>query len=291
MIMGTASKYLELTKPKVTLLNLFVAMTSFVLAEYPSVNWTMFSLFSVVGYLAVGGSCALNCYLDRDLDAIMDRTSKRAIPSGAVLPRMAAFFGLLLLASGLALSWVFFGPLAATIIFTGSFVYVVVYTRWLKRYASWGVVIGGISGSMAAFYGWAATGSLFTITPLLIAALDFLWTPGHLWGLAIRNADDYRKAGVPALPVIAGAKKSSYCILAFNVSTIGLSMLFPALGGAGLVYFSLASISGIVLLWESWRLVDLPSPSQAFRVFLSSMPYLAVILVSLLLDKLLFVGL
>lgn len=288
--MSTLSKYLELTKPKVTLLNLFVAMTSFLLAEFPSVNWSMFILFSAIGYLAVGGSCALNCYLDRDLDALMGRTSRRSIPSGAVPPTRAAAFGLLLLASGLALSFAFFGPLAAAVILTGSFVYVVVYTLWLKRSASWGVVIGGISGSMAAFYGWAATGSLFALTPLLIAALDFLWTPGHLWGLAMKNVDDYRRAQVPALPVIAGAKRSSTCILAFNAATIGLSLLFPALGSAGLVYLSLAAISGIVLLWESWRLVDLPSPSQAFKVFLTSMPYLAVILVALLLDKLLFVG-
>jgi protoheme IX farnesyltransferase len=265
-------------------------MTSFLLAELPSVNWSSFALFSVIGYLAVGGSCALNCYFDRDIDALMGRTSKRAIPSGAVQPKRAAVFGLVLLTFGIFSAYAFFGLLAAAMIFTGSFVYVAVYTLWLKRFSRWGVIIGGISGSMAALYGWTATGNMLTLTPILIAALDFFWTPGHLWGLAVRNVEEYRKAHLPVLPVIEGVNRSSGFILAFNAATIGLSFVFPAIGVGGFVYIFIAASAGLILLRESLKLIKRSSPSQAYKVFFTSMPYLAVIMVALLLDKLFFLG-
>jgi protoheme IX farnesyltransferase len=283
--------YLELTKPKVTLLNLLVAVTSFILAEFPSVDWTELAAFLAIGYLAVGGSCALNCYYDLDIDALMGRTSRRAIPSGKIRPKGAFAMGTAMLSAGAVSSYLAFGPLTTAVILAGAIIYVGVYTKWLKRSTRWSVVIGGISGSLAAVYGWTATGSIITLVPLLIAALDFLWTPGHLWGLAIKNVDDYRRAHVPMLPVLEGAKRSSSYILAFNAATIGLSFLFPALGMAGLVYTSVAAVAGCCLLKESVKLGASPTPTQAFKVFFTSMPYLALLMAALLVDKVLYIGL
>jgi len=284
-------KYLELTKPKVTLLNMFVGVTCFLLAEIPSVNWELLAFFVAISYLSVGGSCVLNNYFDRDLDSAMERTSKRALPSGMVSPRRAAALGLLMLSAGLSIACLIFGYLSTFIVFSGISVYVVVYTMWLKRYTRWGVIVGGISGSLAAVFGWVATGSVFALVPLIVALLDFFWTPGHLWGYAIKNVADYSGAGVPMLPVVVGSARSSKYILAFNATTIGLSFLFPILGIAGLLYTTVAAVTGFVLLRESLRLVKTPTHEQAFRVFFASMPYLALIMLALLADKLLYVSL
>ncbi len=284
-MMRSVQKYVELTKPKVSLLNLFVGVTCFVLAEFPSINWMGLAIFIVVGYLTVGGCGALNCYLDRDMDALMSRTSQRAIPAGKIAPVKALIYGLILTSTGLIAAYYFFGILTSLLVSMGIVFYVFVYTLTLKRATSWNILIGAIAGPFAALSGWTATGNGLSLMPFLIGLLDFLWTPGHLWGLAIKHMNEYKSAGVPMLPVVSGFKRSSELVLLFNIAAIGSSSLFLTFGRTGVVYLIIATALGFKLVFESHKLLVTQSDAQASKVFLTSAPYLAAVMVGLIIDK------
>ena len=207
-IKETFDKYLELTKPKVTLLNLLVGVTCFLLAAYPTVDWLKLVAFAIVGYLAAGGCGVLNSVYDRDVDKLMARTSKRAIPAGYITTSRALTFGTALIGASFAFSYFFFNPLTFLMLALGLVFYLLIYTVWLKRTSPWNVVIGGFAGCFAGFAGWAAAAGTLSLTALLVGALDFLWTPGHLWGLAIKKMKEYKSAGIPMLPVKVGLNKA-----------------------------------------------------------------------------------
>ena len=287
--MSNLNKYLELTKPKVTLLNLFVGVTCFLLAELPSVNWLALAIFLVVGYSAVGGCGVLNCYFDRDLDADMERTSKRAIPAGRIAPVKALIYGIIMTLAGLMAAYFFFGVLTSLLVSLGIIFYVLVYTVTLKRTSRWNVLLGAIAGPFAALAGWTATGSSLSLIPVLIGMVDFLWTPGHLWCLAIRMVKEYKSAGVPMLPAVSGLAEASKFVFLFNVAAICCSLVFLAFGAVGLIYSVIACIAGAKLIVESKRLLVTKDGAQAFRLFMTTSPYLATIMIALLLDKLVLI--
>ncbi len=285
-----ASSFVELTKPKVTLLNLAVAITCFVLAAYPKLDFSRVMVFAFAGYLACGGCCALNCFYDKDSDKLMERTSRRAIPSGRISPRSALLFGLVLITAGVAISIFFLNALTGIMIVAGFIFYIGVYTVILKRISSLNVVIGGLAGCFAALSGWTAAVNTLSLVPIVVSAIDFLWTPGHLWGLAIKKMKEYKKAGIPMLPVKVGISKTAQIIFLFNLSTIGVSLLLPLTGFSGRLYFAVALVAGGWFAIESQRLLASPSETHGFRVFVSSMPYLLALMVGLLLDRILFAG-
>ncbi|MGD0644761.1 MAG: heme o synthase [Candidatus Bathyarchaeia archaeon] len=282
-------KYLELTKPKVTLLNLLVGIACFVLATFPLINWFKIALFCVAGYLAAGGCGALNCVYDGKIDRLMQRTSKRAIPSGAVSAKNALIFGMALTVAGLAIVYFFFSVLTVILIFTGLVFYLPIYTVLLKRASPWNVVIGGAAGCFAALAGWTATGATITWIPVLIASIDFFWTPGHLWGLAIKKVKEYQKAGIPMLPVTAGIRRASKIVFWINVLTVAFSFLLPMLNLAGILYLAVAAMAGMGFLSQSRKLLVSPSEAQGFKVFLFSMPYLTCLMLGLIIDKIVFI--
>ncbi len=284
----TLEKYVELTKPKVTLLNMLVGVTCFILAAFPRINWTMFAVFLIAGYLACGGCGALNCVFDQDIDKLMKRTSLRAIPSGTITPRIAMLFGSFLTGAGIAISYLFFNALTALMMILGAAFYLVVYTFLLKRTSSWNVVIGGLAGCFAALSGWTAAANTVSLLPILVSAIDFLWTPGHLWGLAIKKVKEYKAAGIPMLPVTVGIKKAAKIAFLFNGAAIAFSLVLPVLGLSGLVYCGIAVSAGVWLMFENRKLVVYPSESQGFRIFFTSMPYLAILMAGLLVDKIFF---
>ena len=287
---GNLDRYLELTKPKVTLLNLLVGATCFVLAAFPVINWMNLAIFVVAGYLACGGCGVLNCVYDQDTDKLMHRTSKRAIPSGTITSRKALLFGSVLTGGGISLSYFFFNSLTALMMVLGTVFYLVVYTILLKRVSSWNVVIGGLAGCFAALSGWTAAANSVSMLPILISAVDFLWTPGHLWGLAMKKVKEYKAAGIPMLPVTLGIKKAANVTFFFNIVTIAFSLTLPLLGLAGILYAAVAVLAGIWFTIESRKLVVFPSEIQGFKIFFASMPYLAFLMAGLLVDKLSFAG-
>lgn len=284
--MDNLLKYLELTKPKVTLLNLLVGVTCFFLAAYPSINWIDMTIFSIAGYLACGGCGALNCVYDKNSDLLMQRTAKRAIPSGAIKSHRGLIFGLFLVGGGVAMSYYFFNALTALMMTLGAIFYLLVYTVLLKRTSNWNVIIGGVAGCFAALSGWTAVANSLSALPFMVSTVDFLWTPGHLWGLAIKKVTEYKHAKIPMLPVTAGLGRTAKVVFFFNAATVASSLALPFLGLVGGVYALFALSGGMWYLFESRRLMLVPSEVNGFRVFFASMPYLAVLLIGIIVDKL-----
>ena len=278
-------KYLELTKPKVTLLNLLVGVTCFILAAYPTFDWLKLAAFLIVGYLAAGGCGVLNSVYDRDVDKLMDRTSKRAIPAGYVTKTKALSFGTALIAISFVSSFFLFNSLTFLMLAIGAIFYLGVYTVWLKRSSPWNVVIGGFAGCFAGFAGWAAAAGTLSLIALLIGALDFLWTPGHLWGLAIKKMGEYKSAGIPMLPVKVGLSKASQIVFFLNAITVAFSFLLPLFGLTGTIYLGFAVLAGGGFLFQNRGLLFSNSEANGFKVFLASMPYLTLLMLGLIIDK------
>ena len=281
--------YLQLTKPKVTLLNLLVGVTCFVLAAFPAINGFKLVLFAVIGYLAAGGCGVLNSFYDRDVDKLMTRTSKRAIPTGQVKSNNALMLGVTMISASFAFSYFLFNPMTCLMVGLGTAFYVIIYTVWLKRINSWNVVIGGFAGCFAGLAGWTAAVNTISLMPLLVAMLDFLWTPGHLWGLAIKKIKEYKAAGIPMLPVKIGIVGSSQVVFWLNVLTVAFSFLFVLFRLTGIIYMAVALIAGATFLFQNRGLLFSSSEAQGFKTFIASMPYLTCLMIGLIIDKIVFI--
>ena len=264
----------------------FTALTAFLVAA-PSINIIRLAAVVVAGTLASGGAGALNCYLDRDVDRMMGRTSWRPIPQGDVSPIRALLFGVGLIAVGAVISAVFLPLLAGLFIVLGAAVYVLFYTKYLKRRTSLNIVLGGLAGSCAPLAGWAAaTGQLTALAPWLMALLVFVWTPSHFWALAMRAVGDYSKAGIPMLPVVVGEKKTAQYIAlnTFLLVPLSLAFVLPPLGGFGIIYLVTAGLLGLGMILVDLRLVANPTKAQAWTAFKFSSPYLAIVFLAMVLD-------
>jgi heme o synthase len=277
----------ELTKPRIVALLDFTALAAFLVAE-PHIDWLKLVTVLVAGTLASGGAGALNCYLDRDLDQSMRRTSQRPIPKGEITPRKALVFGLGMVGGGVLVSILVLPALASLFIFLGAAIYVLFYTRWLKPRTTLNIVLGGSAGSCAPLAGWAAaTGQLASPAPWLMALLVFVWTPSHFWGLAIRAVGDYSRAGIPMLPAVVGEKRAAQYIALNTFLLVPLSLVFVPLGFFGIIYLLVALVFGLWLLVTDLRLAFNPTKAQAWTAFKVSSPYLAIIFLAMIIDSML----
>src|SRR5664280_144882 len=209
------SDYVELTKPKVQSLLLLTTITTMYVAGDPSP--LLVALTCLGGYLSAGGAGAVNHWFDRDIDARMARTATRPVPSGRVSPRAALAFGCTLAALSLIELSLAVNPLAAALSFSGFLGYVFVYTMWLKRRTPQNIVIGGAAGAFPPAIGWLAVTGGLDVMPLLMFAIVFAWTPPHFWSLSLGAHGDYQRAGVPMLPVVAGARETRRQIFLYTV--------------------------------------------------------------------------
>src|SRR5438132_4337122 len=251
------------------------------------INLLSLAAVLVAGTLASGGAGALNCYLDRDIDQSMGRTSQRPIPKGELSPLNALVFGMALVVGGVGVSLLFLSPWASLFIFLGAAIYVGFYTKWLKRRTTLNIVLGGSAGSCAPLAGWAAaTGNAGAIAPWLMALLVFVWTPSHFWSLALRASKDYSKAGIPMLPVVVGDKKAAQYIALNTFLLVPSSLVFvlPPLGGFGIIYLVTAGLLGLGMILVDLRLVATPTKAQAWTAFKFSSPYLAIVFLAMVLD-------
>ncbi len=204
--------------------------------------------------LGSGAGAAMNMWYDRDIDAIMKRTKKRPIPAGRIAPDDALAFGLFLAAlsvmlMGLALNWMAAGILAFAIFF-----YAVVYTMWLKRSTPQNIVIGGAAGAFPPMIGWAAVTGDVSLQSLILFAIIFLWTPPHFWALALYKNEDYKRAGVPMMPVVAGALKTKWQMLLYAVALMAVTPLsLPVLHMAGAVYAGIMRRAAFCGIFVSYR--------------------------------------
>ena len=240
--------FIALLKPRVMSLVIFTALVGIVLAPghvHPVIALT--SLICIA--TGAGASGALNMWYDRDIDALMSRTANRPIPRGRVSPEEALAFGMVLaffsvVTLGILVNWYAAALLAFTIFF-----YVVIYTMWLKRWTAQNIVIGGAAGALPPMVGWvAATGSL-SVAPVLLFLIIFLWTPPHFWALALYRTDDYARARVPMLPVIAGADATRLQILLYAIVLVAVATAAWPLGYFGPGYGVVSLVSGAGLLW------------------------------------------
>ena len=283
---GTARAYYELLKPRIVYLLDFTALTAFLVAS-PIINLPRLIAVVAAGTLASGGAGALNSYVDRDLDRTMGRTSWRPIPQGEISPNNALLFGLGLVGFSVVISALFLPFLAGLFIVLGAAIYVLFYTKYLKRRTSLNIVLGGSAGSCAPLAGWAAsTGQLAAPAPWLMALLVFVWTPSHFWALAMRAVGDYSKAGIPMLPVVVGEKKTAQYIAlnTFLLVPLSLAFVLPPLGGFGIIYLATAGLLGLGMILLDLRLVANPTKAQAWTAFKFSSPYLAIVFLAMVLD-------
>ena len=276
--------FLELTKPKVSLLIVFTAVVGMVLAS-PGMVPLPALIFGTLGIaLASGSAAAFNHVLDRRIDEQMARTRRRPLPTGHLLKSQAVVFASLLALASMVVLWPTVGYLTAVLTFCSLIGYAMVYTLWLKRATPQNIVIGGAAGAAPPVLGWVAVTNSVDADALLLFLIIFAWTPPHFWALAIARRDEYAKIGMPMLPVMYGIPLTRLHILLYTVLLV-LSTLLPVLTGmSGLIYL-VASVplnaAFLVYAWKLWKTgrTDLP-----MRTFKWSINYLGLLFLALLAD-------
>ncbi|WP_374469768.1 heme o synthase [Phenylobacterium sp.] len=245
--------FLQLLKPRVMSLVVFTALTGLVAAERP-VNPILGAVAILCIAVGAGASGALNMWYDADIDAKMRRTRGRPVPAGRVQGADALTLGIVLslfsvMLMGMALNWLAAGLLAFTIVF-----YAVIYTMWLKRWTAQNIVIGGLAGALPPVIGWAAATGTAPLNAWLLCAIIFMWTPPHFWALSLYTSEDYQKAGVPMMPVVAGAASTRRQIWLYSLlfTPIAVAPAFTGLGGVA--YLAVSGLGALVFLLLAWRL-------------------------------------
>ena len=274
--------YVSLTKPKVQSLLLLTTVTTMYVAATPSPSRVLLTCLG--GYLSAGGAGAINHYWDRDIDAQMERTANRPVPSGRVSPRAALIFGVVLAVLSVLLLGATVNLLAAGLSFAGFAGYVGVYTIWLKRRTPQNIVIGGAAGAVPPLVGWAAaTGHVGWIAVMLFAIV-FYWTPPHFWALSLLMKDEYAKVSVPMMPVVRGEAETRRQILLYSILLYAVTQLPFCAGGFGAIYLGISMTLGIGFVYGAIRLYRRADRRAALTLYLYSLAYLALLFAAMVLD-------
>jgi len=279
--------YLALLKPRVMSLVVFTALVGMLVAPghvHPVIGFTALLCIAI----GAGASGALNMWYDADIDAVMTRTARRPIPAGRVQPGEALAFGATLavfsvVTLGLLVDWFAAALLAFTIFF-----YVFVYTMWLKRSTPQNIVIGGAAGAFPPMIGWASVTGDVSLAPVLMFLIIFLWTPPHFWALSLLKSEDYARAGVPMLPVVAGLDETRRQILLYPLVLAPVGLTPSLFGFAGALYGAVAFACGAVMLMLAWRVYrnreGEAAVSAARKLFAFSLLYVFLLFAALLAD-------
>jgi protoheme IX farnesyltransferase len=284
MAASSARDFFELLKPRVMSLVVFTALAGYLVAP-GAIHPVLAAVAILCIAVAAGASGAINMWYDRDIDAVMARTRLRPIPSGRVDPAEALGFGVVLaigsvVVMALAVNFVAAFLLALSILF-----YVFVYTAWLKRRTPQNIVIGGAAGAFPPMIGWAVATGDVSLVPIVLFLIIFMWTPPHFWALALFRSGDYAKAGVPMLPVVAGAAETRRQILLYSVLLAPLTLAPWWLGVAGVVYALGAAALGLVFIAGAVRVWRDHSESAAKALFGYSILYLFLVFGLMVLDR------
>jgi protoheme IX farnesyltransferase len=283
--------FLELTKPKVSLLIVFTAVVGMVLAS-PGMVPLPALVFGTLGIaMASGSAAAFNHVLDRRIDEQMARTRRRPLPTGHLLKRQAVIFASLLAVGSMGVLWPTVGGLAATLTFCSLIGYAIVYTMWLKRATPQNIVIGGAAGAAPPVLGWVAVTHSIEPQALLLFLIIFTWTPPHFWALAIARRDDYAKVGIPMLPVTHGIPYTRLQIVLYTILLV-LATLLPLLTGmSGLIYLLAVIALNARFLYFVLALNRGTRPDLPIRTFRFSITYLMLLFAALIVDHYLKVAL
>ena len=275
--------FITLMKPRVMALAVFTALVGLMIA--PSRLDPLLGSIAILAIAAGAGAAGvLNMWYEADIDAVMTRTAGRPIPRGAVSPQAALAFGLILACGAVAVLALALNLTAAALLAFAIFFYAVVYTMWLKRSTPQNIVIGGAAGALPPMIGWAAASGEIALEPFILFLIVFLWTPPHFWALSLNRTDEYARAGVPMLPVVAGRAATTRQILIYSILLFPVSLLPWALGFAGAIHGASAAVCGAIFIALALQL----NRSKAFyrrpahRLFAFSILYLFVLFAALL---------
>jgi protoheme IX farnesyltransferase len=285
---STLSAYVELTKPRIIELLLITTIPAMVVASngWPGLAPILFALLG--GTLSAGGANVINQVYDADIDRIMSRTRHRPIPTNRVSPAAATIFGLLLGAAGFLVLWFGTTPLAGMLSLVAYGFYVLVYTMVLKRSSTQNIVIGGAAGAVPALIGWAAVTGDLALAAWVMFAIIFFWTPPHFWALSIKYREDYRAAGVPMFPVVAGTEATFAQIQWYSLVTVGVSLTLVPTAGLGWIYAAVAVMAGVPMAVLPLRMrLGRLSPMQYFGY---TNIYLALVFIAMMADRLVLDG-
>jgi protoheme IX farnesyltransferase len=280
----TVTAYVAITKPRVVELLLITTLPAMVLAQrgLPPLGLALATL--TAGALAAGSAHVYNQVIERDIDALMRRTSRRPLVNDVITVRGALVYGTVLLAVSVAMMLVWVNPLAAGLTVLANAFYVIVYTVVLKRRTSQNIVWGGIAGCMPTLIGWAAVTNGLSWAPWVMFLVVFFWTPAHYWPLAIKFRHDYAAAGVPMLPVVAEDTKVGRQIVAYALATVATSLVLAPVANLGWIYLAVAAVAGAWFVAESWRLLRAARSGQRdlrpMRLFHASITYLTLVFVA-----------
>lgn len=282
--------FVALTKPRIIELLLVTTVPTQVVAygDFPPIRAVLYTV--VGGTLAAGGANAMNMYVDRDIDALMERTKGRPLVTGVVGPREALVFAVAIEILAFLLLWWKVNLLSASLAVGACLFYVFVYTLWLKRTSTSNIVIGGAAGAVPVLIGWTSiTGSL-AWPPVVLFGVIFLWTPPHFWALAIKYRDDYSAAEVPMLPSVADMGTTARRILTYSWLLWLLTLVFAPVAEMGLLYSISALLLGALFTWQAWGLISDSSPARAMRLFGYSITYIVLLFGAMALDTLMESG-
>ncbi len=283
---GRVGDFVRLTKPRVIELLLVTTVPAMVLAADGVPSLPLVAAVLVGGALAAGGANTINCWLERDRDALMRRTHGRPLPRGEIEPVAALWFGIALEAAAFALLWWRANLLAALLAVGATLFYVFVYTIWLKPRSPQNIVVGGAAGAVPVLVGWAAVTGGLAWPAWILFAVVFFWTPPHFWALALRYREDYAAAGIPMLPVARGTEATTRAILRYAVVVVAVSLTLGLTTTVGPLYVGAAAVLGVAFVGAAVHLTRDPSPQRAIRLFTFSNTYLALLFAAVAVDTL-----
>ncbi len=282
--------YVALTKPRIIELLLITTVPTMILAErgWPATWLVIVTL--VGGTLSAGSANAVNMYVDRDIDALMERTQSRPLVTGVIEPRNALIFAVGLQVIAFAVLWAGANLLSAVLAFAAAAFYIGVYTLWLKRTSRQNIVIGGAAGAVPVLVGWSAVQNNVTWTPIVLFIAMFLWTPPHFWALAVKYADDYRAADVPMLPSVASMAETVRLMTWYTVALVISTLVLIPVAELGWIYGISAVVLGGIFLAGTVALGKNPTASASMRLFGFSITYVTLLFGAMSLDVLVEYG-
>lgn len=280
--------FVALTKPRIIELLLVTTVPTMIVAHggIPSI-WLMVATV-IGGTLAAGGANATNMYVDRDIDAVMNRTQGRPLVNGIMAPSSALVFAVSIEAIAFFWLWATVNLLSAVLALIACLIYVFIYTLWLKRSSRQNIVIGGIAGCIPVLIGYSAVtnsvSATFSLAPLALFALMFFWTPPHFWALAVKYKDDYSAVDVPMLPVVASMRQTTIQMFVYTVLVVASSLVFAFAAGMGAIFWVAAVTTGAVFIWYAIEVVRTEAPSKAIKMFGFSISYVTLLFAAMAVD-------
>ncbi len=278
------AQYFSLTKPRVTQLAVFCAVIGMFLASPTLPDWRVVMAATAGIWLLASAAFAVNCLVEREVDARMARTARRPMAMGDISVAQTAVFSATLGVLGMGILYFLVNPLTMWLTLATFLGYAVIYTMILKPATPQNIVIGGLSGAMPPALGWAAIANDVPMQAWILVLIIFVWTPPHFWALALYRCDDYAKSGLPMLPVTHGPELTRLHIWLYTIALVATTMLPFIVRMSGLIYLVSAAILGAVFLWYAWRIYRHYTDQLARKTFAYSIVYLSLLFAALLVD-------